>query len=98
VLQRSVRAGDLVARYGGEEFCIVMRDTSLETAVQIAERVRLAVGAEALNTYDGRPFSIQASIGVVDFAGDGGELVDLYQRASDKVQEAKNKGRNQVRS
>ena len=37
------RASDLVSRYGGEEFVVVLGDTPLEGALQIAEQIRAAV-------------------------------------------------------
>jgi diguanylate cyclase (GGDEF)-like protein len=98
VLQSSVRAGDLVARYGGEEFCVVMCDTALQAASQVAERIRLALSAENISAFSGQPIHIRASIGVVEVARSDSSAEAVYQRASDKVREAKNSGRNQVRS
>ncbi|HEY9668439.1 MAG TPA: diguanylate cyclase [Coleofasciculaceae cyanobacterium] len=39
------RSADLVARYGGEEFAIVLPNTTLASAAQIAEAMRIAVSA-----------------------------------------------------
>lgn len=39
----SKRPGDLCARYGGEEFCIILANTSLEQAAEMAEKIRRAV-------------------------------------------------------
>ena len=47
-ISQCFRASDLVARYGGEEFAVVMPRTNCEEAVQVAERVRLAIVATAL--------------------------------------------------
>ena len=40
--QAVVRKTDLVARYGGEEFAILLPDCGLDSAVEIAERLRTA--------------------------------------------------------
>ncbi len=40
ILKQSVRAVDFVARYGGEEFVVVLVETALDAALDIAERIR----------------------------------------------------------
>ncbi|MBE9207823.1 GGDEF domain-containing protein [Nostoc sp. LEGE 06077] len=90
-----IRAGDWVTRYGGEEFCIVMSNTDLNTGYQIAERIRLALSEEFVTAYNGQQFCLTTSIGVVELMTET-NLVSFLQRASDKVREAKKKGRNQT--
>ncbi|BAY60554.1 GGDEF domain-containing protein [Calothrix brevissima NIES-22] len=96
ILKNNVRAVDWVTRYGGEEFCIVMADTDLNTACQIAERIRQALSQEIVTAYNGQQFYITASFGVVELI-EKDVPVALLQRASDKVREAKKNGRNQIR-
>jgi diguanylate cyclase (GGDEF)-like protein len=100
--REAVRTIDWVARYGGEEFVIVMPDTELHEAVAVAERVRERVAAGVTHAVDGREIRITASIGVVELDGTlleaAPEVPEFIQRASDKVREAKNGGRDQVRS
>ena len=73
-----------------------MPETELADAVQIAERVRTAVAENAIEALDGRKFSVTATIGVVELAATDAQPQDLVQRASAKVIEGKNGGRNQV--
>jgi diguanylate cyclase (GGDEF)-like protein len=42
-LRATVRAGDVPARYGGDEFVVVLRHAGPERAIEIAERIRLAI-------------------------------------------------------
>ncbi|AUT03032.1 hypothetical protein CLI64_22930 [Nostoc sp. CENA543] len=95
ILRNNVRAVDWVTRYGGEEFCIVMADTNLHTGCQIAERIRLALSEEIVTAYNGHQFRVTASIGVVELKPDD-DPVSLLQRASDRVRESKQNGRNQI--
>lgn len=43
IIRRTSRAADLACRVGGEEFNLVMPDTSVDVARQIAERIRQQV-------------------------------------------------------
>lgn len=97
-IQRNLRAGDWLARYGGEEFCVVMLDTDLQTGFQIAERLRQALNSECITSYDGAQFQVSGSFGVVQMDSSDSDCVALFQRAGKKVREAKNNGRNQVRT
>jgi two-component system, cell cycle response regulator len=97
IFQKNVRAGDWVARFGGEEFCVVMPDTDLPGACIVAERIRSALEASSVTAYNGQAFQITGSIGVVEQGENDSDLVAFWQRVSDRVQEAKQGGRNQIR-
>ena len=43
IKKQAVRPGDFVGRYGGEEFVVVLPDTTLDSAIHIAEKIRMAV-------------------------------------------------------
>ena len=64
VLQDSARTSDWPCRYGGEEFGLILRETDLEGAVIMAERVRRAI--EGLQLRDrAQLVPVTASFGVV---------------------------------
>ncbi|NTU78701.1 MAG: diguanylate cyclase [Chloroflexales bacterium] len=90
-----VRAEDLIARFGGEEFIVLLEQTSLATAAQVAERLRLAA-LQAKLVIDGQPVAITVSLGVAAIAGDRDSLELLVQRADQALYAAKHSGRNQV--
>jgi diguanylate cyclase (GGDEF)-like protein len=96
-MQRLIRVEDLLARYGGEEFVIVARSTGKTDALQLAERVRQAVGKLDVKVGDAQ-IKVSLSIGVAalpDIAPNGGpnELIAL---ADARLYRAKAAGKNLV--
>jgi diguanylate cyclase (GGDEF)-like protein len=88
-----LRASDVLARYGGDEFVALLPDTELDIAVEVAERVRTAIGR--IEVVDGRPLT--ASIGVSELVADDG-FETLFERADLALYEAKRSGRDAVRA
>jgi len=85
-----LRNGDMIGRFGGEEFVIVLPDATAQTAVIVAERVRLAIETA------GDTLSVTISVGVAELKC--GELSEsLLQRADTALYVAKNEGRNTLR-
>lgn len=99
VLRTHVREQDVVGRYGGEEFLLLLADTSLQGAVQLAELLRKAVEATPylLASAPGGAIAVTVSMGVFGGplqAGDTAErLIDAADRA---LYRAKELGRNRV--
>lgn len=92
LLQQHSRRYDVVARFGGEEFVVLLPETSLATAVDVAERMRLT-----LATADIAPLAepVTASFGVASMTCDepGDSLLGRADRA---LYQAKERGRNRV--
>ena len=94
LLLDNLGAGGLLARLGGDEFGILMEDCDAKIAVEMAERIRLAV-EELRFVWNGCAFSISVSIGVLHVAEAG--AIDETLRAADMAcYIAKEKGRNRV--
>lgn len=95
LIESSCRPYDHVGRYGGEEFCIVLANTALGTANDIAERVR-AVIATASISHDGCSLPVTVSIGVSQRDAATPDMTDLIESADKALFEAKRSGRNRV--
>lgn len=91
LMRRVSRSDDLLCRVGGEEFMLLLPDTPLKTAAQIAERLRRCFAQEPSPT--GEPISISA--GVARWHG-GGSLSSALTRADEALYQAKRSGRNRI--
>jgi len=97
VFRKELRTYDVPARFGGEEFCILLPETSRESAVEIAERIRRAVaGREFVVDTSLEPIHATISIGVAAFPNDGKNAKELIHQADLAVYGAKLHGRNRV--
>jgi len=97
VFRAHLRIEDVPARFGGEEFSVLLPETSIDAALEIAERIRREV-AERLFQVETVPEPIRAtvSIGVSSFPADGMTQTDLIHHADLAVYRAKLQGRNRV--
>lgn len=96
IVLESIRVVDWVARYGGEEFCVVMPDTTLDQATEVAERIRIKVAEASIHSLDHRSVPVTVSIGVATLTRDVRDPIEFVQKASNALLNAKKSGRNRV--
>jgi len=111
LMREQVRSSDIVARYGGEEFSIILPDTGIQLAHEVAERIRSQVEQQKL-IIDDSTLSMTVSIGLASLSQIKHQLKSADQNTSthtfddlDKIllgkadqalYQAKQTGRNQV--
>lgn len=106
LIKMQVRACDIVARYGGEEFVVVLPATSLQSAHEIAERLRQSVYSN-LHDFQGEQFRVSISIGMANLQSTSTSPLQekpncesigtlLLARADAALYQAKEGGRNQI--
>jgi len=96
-LEDGVRKVDVCARFGGEEFAILLPETSLAGAVELADRLRRAVASTPVN-HGGQDISVTISCGVSSYPEGVLSREALFAAADRALYDAKNAGRNCVKS
>ncbi|HEX4073886.1 MAG TPA: diguanylate cyclase, partial [Candidatus Acidoferrales bacterium] len=94
ILEQNCRRSDVVARYGGDEFVILMPETGVEQARQLAGKLRGWIAADPLL----RDKNITASFGIAAFPIHGSTPQELIQVADSSMYISKHQGGNSVSS
>jgi diguanylate cyclase len=96
-VKQNVKGQDISARYGGEEFAVILPDTSLRSAITVADQIRRAVmNKELMKRSTGEHLGrVTMSIGVAAL-GQGDSAQALIERADVCLYAAKRAGRNRV--
>jgi len=91
LIKKNIRQNDYFGRWGGEEFVIIAAEIDLNSAYQLAEKLRKEI--EENNFIENE--NITASFGVAEI-GTAENIDDLIKRADDALYRAKRNGRNRV--
>ncbi|MEK6326013.1 MAG: diguanylate cyclase [Actinomycetota bacterium] len=99
VLKDESRGVDEPARYGGEEFTVILPETGIEGALDLAERVRARIESEQVPRAGGAGTAgVTASVGAASMHGSASGAEALIAAADAALYEAKRAGKNQVAS
>ncbi len=91
IAKNSLRKSDVIARWGGEEFIILLPDTPVKSAVEVAENLRLSIAHENFDVIG----HLTCSFGVSYLYEDETEDT-LLNRVDELLYNAKENGRNRV--
>lgn len=92
ILQEGTRGIDLAARIGGEEFGIILTETELGQAVEVAERLRIAIKTIEVPNVG----AITASFGVAECPSGATTTRELVAQADAALYQAKREGRDRL--
>jgi diguanylate cyclase (GGDEF)-like protein len=111
LMREQERSSDIVARYGGEEFAIILPETGIQLAHEVAERIRSQVEKQKL-IFEDKTLGVTVSIGLASLSqikfhmekdktdrfNDIADSLDqlLLRKADEALYQAKQTGRNQV--
>lgn len=96
ILSQTLRTIDIVCRMGGEEFAVLLPQTDLDDAFQIAERIRLLVESTPTRLDSGELIRYTISIGLAKMNEEDSQIDSIVNRADKALYKAKNNGRNRV--
>ena len=93
-LSNLIRDKDFLCRWGGEEFLVLLRNTDVELARTIAERIREKIAS--INViYNSQPVSVTMTFGVASVSEEQ-NYDSLFKLADGRLYEGKNSGKNVV--
>jgi diguanylate cyclase (GGDEF)-like protein len=90
-----LRESDVIGRLGGEEFSILLPGTDQTGAMEVAEKLRLAIEANEI-PIDKKTIKATASFGVAAMNSSARDMETLLEQADKALYEAKAAGRNRV--
>ncbi|MDX1526401.1 MAG: GGDEF domain-containing protein [Pseudidiomarina maritima] len=95
LLMNNSRSGDFVFRMGGEEFLLVIVDTDVNSAQNVAEKVRKVIEKEVFLLPNEQQLKVTVSMGLAAFAGHPDYQL-LLKAADQALYRAKQQGRNRL--
>ncbi|NBV50584.1 GGDEF domain-containing protein [bacterium] len=95
IKNKLIRGKDSLGRYGGEEFALLLPDTPLQIAVDIAERIRTTIEKTQFR-FDIQDIPVTISMGLSSRDSTTKSHGDLLATADKALYDAKNQGRNRV--
>ena len=90
VLKATVRSTDQAFRYGGDEFAVLLPNTPIDAALQVADRIRRKVASKAKAGH----IAITASLGLASWPADGAAEDEIVNAADTALYRAKREGGN----
>ncbi len=96
----SLRQSDQLGRIGGEEFAVILPETNLEAATDVASRLLTHIAERPIIAYGGETKHVAipctVSVGLAQLEAKDGSIDDLLHRADEALYCAKKNGRNRV--
>lgn len=95
IVKSSIRKDDICGRYGGEEFIVILPNTTISAAYEIAERLRATIEKAKIL---GNSASVTLSMGISCYPEHGQWKQELIENADKALYIAKESGRNRCQA
>ncbi len=96
IMRKTLREVDIIGRIGGEEFAVLLPETNMSFAPEVADRLREAVAEAKIQVGNQITLQVTISIGVALSVDHSSRIDNILRRADSALYEAKNGGRNRV--
>jgi diguanylate cyclase (GGDEF)-like protein len=93
VITSAIRTVDTACRYGGDEFAVLLVETGVDGSTVVADRILAAFKAQPFQIESGPAITLQASVGLATFPGDGLSATGLLEAADRAMYKAKRAGK-----
>jgi len=90
-----LRVEDIFGRYSGEEFAIILSETDLSGAIDLAQRICNSIATTAL-IYNEQVINATVSLGVTQLSTEESNYEELITQSDNVLYQAKALGLNQV--
>ncbi len=94
-IEQNIRNTDIPARIGGDEFSVILPETSIESGMVVAEKIRKAMRETPINIMTGDVL-IKASFGVAEYPLSGKTMKDILTSSDVALYRAKHLGKDHV--
>jgi diguanylate cyclase (GGDEF)-like protein len=94
-IKNTIRTTDIFGRIGGEEFAVLMPQTNLDNATQLAERIRSNIEKTEI-LFEDECVNVTVSIGLSYLQSEDSIIQNILRRADEALFKAKKNGRNQL--
>lgn len=94
--QKVLRSVDIIGRLGGEEFAVILPETGIERATEVAERLREIISADEVALPEGNKIRFTVSIGITALVDKVSNINMLLNEADKALYKAKQSGRNRI--
>ncbi|HAC62939.1 MAG TPA: diguanylate cyclase response regulator [Cyanothece sp. UBA12306] len=94
-IESCIRKIDLLGRFGGEEFVVILPETPMKGALEVAERIRALIASQSL-ILEEDTVTLTVSIGIVSYTSEDKTIGQMIQRADRSLYQAKTGGRNRI--
>lgn len=94
-LKENLRYGDKIYRWGGEEFLIILNDTSISAAKNVAQSLRNDVST-AVFAFEDHEFNVNMTFGMARLKSIASSIEDAINEADKALYHGKENGRNCV--